>query len=180
VLDRPRIDADEAEAAIVAVGAEFLGESNGWWWGRQPWESDLDSVTSALAHDRRAVALGGWVADSDCAYLVFATPDGEVGARVAINQTLPFGETLEEVTDLWGDHVARGAAFEDLARWASKHAPRTIEAASLLREMPGWPDAVAPQEGLFFADDDPWYDEDGEAGGGRCPADLLPARPARH
>lgn len=159
-----RADAATADTAIVALGAESLGEAQGWCWGRPPEDPDLDAVVCALARDLCAPAVGGWVADSDCAYLVFATPDGGIGARVAINDTLPFGEPMEGMPDLWGDHSAREAAFEDLARWSSEHAAHAVEASSLLREMPGWPESSPPYDGPFFADDDPWYDEGGETG----------------
>jgi hypothetical protein len=159
-----RADSESAEAAIEALGAESPGEVQGWFWGRPPHDEDLDAAVSALAREGESPAVGGWVADSDCAYLVFASPDGAISARVSINETLPYGEPVDGLPDLWGDHDARGRAFEDLARWSSEHAPRAVEAEVLLREMPGWPESSPPTDGPFFADDDPWYDEDGETG----------------
>jgi hypothetical protein len=143
------------DAALSATEMELLGDYGGWVWACGFGERDLDELVAAVARDAKAAALGGWVADSDCAYLVFARPGGDVVARVAINETLPFGEEIEGMEDLWGDQDARRSAFEALARWADEHAPRRIDPAQLAREMPGGPGASPPTDAPAFGGGDP-------------------------
>jgi hypothetical protein len=150
------------EAALSAREMELLGEHGSWVWAAcEIGERDLDELVAAVARDAKAPALGGWVADSDCAYLVFARPGGDVVARVAINETLPFGEEIEGMEDLWSDQDARRSAFEALARWADEHAPSRIDPAQLAREMPGGPGASPATDASAFGGGDPWHEVDG-------------------
>ena len=153
----------DASGPVSASGMEFLGVHHGWTWARGWDVEDVDDLVPRLAREAEAAAIGGWVADSDCAYLVFATPAGEMGARVAINETLPFGEPVEGMADLWADVTVRSVAFASLATWSDRYADRRLDAARLMLEMPGVPESKPPAEGLFFAEDDPWIDDDGHS-----------------
>ena len=154
----------DASDALAGIQLELLGEAEGWLWARGGLgKHDLDPVIADVARRAHAPAFGGWVADSDCAYLAFATAAGVIAARVVINETLPFGEEIEELKGLWTDLDARSAAFSSLADWAGEYAPQSIDPTRLASEMPGAPGSVAPTDAPGFSDD-PWYDEADRSG----------------
>jgi hypothetical protein len=153
--------ADAFAEAISDASVELRGTHNGWTWARGWTEGDVEDLTAGVARRTHAAAAGGWVADSDCAYLVFAEDDGRISAQVAVNETMPFGEEIEGMADLRNDLSARQASFDSLAEWARRHAS-PIDSAQLAKEMPGLPESSIPTDVGFFGNDDCWMSGEGE------------------
>jgi hypothetical protein len=161
---------EEAEQALHAAGAGAGRSGGDWYWARtKSFDPVIDGIIGELARMTGAAALGGWVADSDCAYLAFAAPGGELVARVSINQMEPFGERVAEIPDRWNDLHARNAAFRELATWAVAYAPAELDPEELARAMPGTPASRVPdvmRDGrpAPWASYGPWHDDPDLAG----------------
>ena len=130
-------------------------------WARQRSER-LESLVTDVAGQCHAAAFGGWVADSDCAYLVFASSEGEAQARVCVNEPLPFGEPAVGVPDTWTDLDARRTAISDLAAWSAMYAPATVDPTQLMKEMPGSHESQLPHDAPGYGRYDGWDVEAGE------------------
>lgn len=157
-------DPTVAWTAFKNAGMDPRGSGSGWHWARGR-GGDLDPATSNVAQACNAAAFGGWVADSDYAYLVFASPDGEIAARVPINDVSRANEISEQAAVSWSDLDAREAALCDLARWSARYAPQHVDAVALMKEMPGFPGASIPGDAPSYGDASPWYDSREDEGG---------------
>lgn len=155
-------DQETVSSVLAAEGMRYVGGRQGWHWAsRRELLSELDATVARVTRVCQQPGFGGWVADSDCAYLVFADPNGDVVARVAINETLPFGRRHHGTSQLWNDLAMRQDAFERVACWSERWAHTTMDVRALMHEMPGVPGATVPPDANRYGELSPWISRDG-------------------
>lgn len=125
-----RAEPEEVEELFRTQGARSRGSREGWALARTQ-DADPVELSQSLSEKTGTPALGGWVYDSDFAFLGGVGPDGRAFELLV-------GEPYE--TDGEDDYLERLAAPEGrreaaqaLSAWSETNAPRSIQPEAVLR-----------------------------------------------
>jgi hypothetical protein len=137
----------EADANLRAAlgSAEVRGEFAGWTIAKT---SDVDPVdlVAELVRTTHAPALGGWIYDSDFAFVTALNPDGS-SFEVVIGKPYETGDADEtnELESL-ADEEGRRQSAHALINWTTKNGSAQVDVADVLRIIQK--DYVFAEEGV--------------------------------
>jgi hypothetical protein len=148
------VDAQSSDVGVPR--AQPLGSHDGWHYLRLPtdWSIETSAAVESTARKLRASVIGAYVADSDAAAIYFDDADGLSG-WIAINPA--YGDSPAEHTRRWTDLDARREGADELARWATAHAPRKPSSDEIMAALADLEDDELSTElgmaAMVFAED---------------------------
>jgi hypothetical protein len=123
----------DIEQVLRAAATRPRGNQHGWAIARTD-NADAAELTARLAAEAKAPALGGWVYDSDFAYLVGNDSEGGsfealLGQPYKTNGDPEYAKALERLASEQG----RRESAEALSNWSQTNAARAMDPEAALR-----------------------------------------------
>jgi hypothetical protein len=137
-----RAEPEEVEELFRAGGARSRGACEGWALARTQ-DADPVELSQSLTEKTAAPALGGWVYDSDFAFLVGIGPDGRA-FELLVGE--PY-ETDEDYLERLAAPEGRRKAAQALSTWSKTNAPRSVQPEAVLTILEA--ECVFAEEGIY-------------------------------
>lgn len=135
-----RAEPEAVEELFRTQGARARGACEGWALARTN-DADPVELAQGLTEKTGAPALGGWVYDSDFAFLGGVGPDGRA-FELLVGEPYESDDYLERLAAPEG----RREAAQALSAWSESNAPRSIQPEAVLRILETNP--VFAEEGI--------------------------------
>jgi hypothetical protein len=137
-----RAEPEEVEELFRAQGARSRGARGGWALARTT-DADPVELAERLTEKTGSPALGGWVYDSDFAFLGGVGPDGRA-FELLVGE--PY-ETDEDYLERLAAPEGRRDAAQALSTWSETNAPRSVQPEAVLRILDA--ELVFAEEGIY-------------------------------